>query len=181
MAKNHQSITCFFDIINNKKKSFFGDFKFGTTTRHTYLPNNHEEYFTKEINIIDWLRDFSEEKDEIFIRSFLGKMLFSGDDVLKFINILSGGEKVRCMLSKMMMLEGNILIFDNPTNHLDLESIQALNNAMIDFKGTILFSSTDQELTQSVANRIIEITPNSHYDKLMTYQEYIEFKNKKSD
>ena len=105
-------------------------------------------------------------------------MLFSGDEVLKFINVLSGGEKVRCMLSKMMMLQGNILIFDNPTNHLDLESIQALNNAMIDFKGTILFASHDHELTQSVANRIIEITPNSNYDKLMTYQEYIEFKEK---
>ncbi len=179
LAKNHQSITCFFDIINKKHESFLGDFKFGTTTRHTYLPNNHEEYFKKEINIIDWLRDFSEEKDEVFIRSFLGKMLFSGDEVLKYINILSGGEKVRCMLSKMMMLEGNILTFDNPTNHLDLESIQALNNAMIDFKGTILFSSNDHELTQSVANRIIEITPNENSDKLMTYQEYIDYKDNK--
>tara|TARA_B100000902_G_scaffold387272_1_gene431106 strand:- start:81 stop:1673 length:1593 start_codon:yes stop_codon:yes gene_type:complete len=177
LANNNQSITSFFDIINGKKESFSGSFKFGTTTKHTYLPNNHEEYFQKKINIIDWLRDFSDEKDEIFIRSFLGKMLFSGDDVLKFTNILSGGEKVRCMLSKMMMLEGNILTFDNPTNHLDLESIQALNNAMIEFKGTILFSSHDHELTQSVANRIIEITPNSNYDKLMSYQEYIEFKN----
>ena len=181
VAKDHRSITCFFDIINEKTNCFLGDFKFGTTTRHTYLPNNHEEYFKKEINIIDWLRDFSEEKDEIFIRSFLGKMLFSGEDVLKFINVLSGGEKVRCMLSKMMMLEGNILIFDTPTNHLDLESIQALNNAMIEFSGTILFSSNDYELTQSVANRIIEITPHSNYDKLMTYQEYIEFKNNKSN
>ena len=180
LAKNHQSITCFFDIINEKKEASSGSFKFGTTTRHTYLPNNHEEYFKKEINIIDWLREFSDEKDEVFIRSFLGKMLFSGDEVLKFINILSGGEKVRCMLSKMMMLEGNILTFDNPTNHLDLESIQALNNAMIDFKGTILFSSNDHELTQSVANRIIEITPNENSDKLMTYQEYIEFKANKS-
>ena len=107
-------------------------------------------------------------------------MLFTGDEVLKFIDILSGGEKVRCMLSKMMMLQGNILTFDHPTNHLDLESIQALNNAMINFKGTILFSSHDHELTQSVANRIIEITPNSNYDKLMTYQEYIEFKENKS-
>ena len=181
LAQNHQSISCFFDIINKQNNSFTGEFKFGTTTRHTYLPNNHEEYFKKEVNIIDWLREFSEEKDEIFIRSFLGKMLFSGDQVLKFINILSGGEKVRCMLSKMMMLEGNILMFNDPTNHLDLESIQALNNAMIDFNGTILFSSNDQELTQSVANRIIEITPNQNYDKLMTYQEYLEFKKNISE
>ena len=181
IAKNYQSITCLFEIINDRKSLFSGDYKFGKTTKHTYLPNNHEEYFQKEINIIDWLRDFSDEKDEIFIRSFLGKMLFSGDNVLKYINILSGGEKVRCMLSKMMMLEGNILTFDNPTNHLDLESIQALNNAMIDFKGTILFSSNDHELTQSVANRIIEITPNSNFDKLMTYQEYIEFRKNNSD
>ena len=180
LAKNNQSITCFFDIINGEIKSFSGDFKFGKTIRPTYLPNNHEEYFQEKINILNWLRNFSEEKNEIFIRSFLGKMLFTGDEVLKFIDILSGGEKVRCMLSKMMMLQGNILTFDHPTNHLDLESIQALNNAMIDFKGTILFASHDHELTQSVANRIIEITPNSNYDKLMTYQEYIEFKENKS-
>ncbi|MBF24936.1 MAG: ABC-F family ATPase [Flavobacteriales bacterium] len=175
LAKDHQSITCFFDIINKRREIFSGDFKFGTTTRHTYLPNNYEEYFKNKINILDWLRDFSEEKDDVYIRSFLGKMLFSGDDILKYINILSGGEKVRCMLSKMMMLEGNILTFDTPTNHLDLESIQALNNAMIDFQGTILFSSNDHELTQSVANRIIEITPGVNTDKLMTYQEYLEF------
>jgi ATPase subunit of ABC transporter with duplicated ATPase domains len=128
------------------------------------------------IIILDWLRDFSEEKDDLYIRGFLGKMLFSGEEVLKFINVLSGGEKVRCMLSRMMLLEGNVLTFDSPTNHLDLESIQALNNSMTDFKGTILFSSHDHKLTDSVANRIIEITPNSNYDKLMTYQEFIEFK-----
>ena len=122
--------------------------------------------------------EFSSEKDEVFIRSFLGKMLFSGDEVLKNISVLSGGEKVRCMLSKMMMLEGNVLIFDNPTNHLDLESIQALNNAMIDFSGTILFTSHDHELTQSVATRIIDITPGNMYDKLMSYNEFLEFSKK---
>ena len=176
-ANNKQAITCLFDILNGDKKSFAGEFKFGTTIRNTYLPNNHEHYFDNNIDILDWLRDYSEEKDEVFIRSFLGKMLFSGEDVLKSINVLSGGEKVRCMLSKMMMLEGNLLTFDTPTNHLDLESIQALNNAMTNFKGTILFTSLDHELTQSVANRIIEITPESNYDKLMSYQEFLEFKN----
>ncbi len=176
-ANNKQAITCLFDIFNGDKKSFTGEFKFGTTIRNTYLPNNHEHYFDNNINILDWLREYSEEKDEVFIRSFLGKMLFSGEDVLKSINVLSGGEKVRCMLSKMMMLEGNLLTFDTPTNHLDLESIQALNNAMTNFKGTILFTSLDHELTQSVANRIIEITPESNYDKLMSYQEFLEFKN----
>jgi len=177
LAKNQHSITGLFDVINGKNKSFSGSFKFGTTIKHTYLPNNHENYFQKKINLIDWLRDFSEEKDDIYIRGFLGKMLFSGEEVLKDIAVLSGGEKVRCMLSRMMMLKGNVLTFDTPTNHLDLESIQALNNAMIEFKGTILFSSHDHELTESVANRIIEITPNSNHDKLMTYQEFIEFKD----
>ena len=178
LAKNQQSITYFFDIINNIKKAESGTFKFGTTIRNTYLPNNHENYFENKINMIDWLREFSEEKDDVYIRGFLGKMLFSGEEVLKTINVLSGGEKVRCMLSRMMLLEGNLLNFDQPTNHLDLESIQALNNSMTNFKGTILFSSHDHELTQSVANRVIEITPNESFDKLMKYEEYIDFRNK---
>ena len=178
LAKNQQSITYFFDIINNIKEAESGTFKFGTTIRNTYLPNNHENYFKNKINMIDWLREFSEEKDDVYIRGFLGKMLFSGEEVLKTINVLSGGEKVRCMLSRMMLLEGNLLNFDQPTNHLDLESIQALNNGMVNFKGTILFSSHDHELTQSVANRVIEITPNESFDKLMKYEEYIDFRNK---
>tara|TARA_B100001250_G_scaffold126101_1_gene107293 strand:- start:2751 stop:4352 length:1602 start_codon:yes stop_codon:yes gene_type:complete len=178
IAKKQQSITRFFDIINNKEEALTGSFKLGTTIRETYLPTNHEEYFNEQTSILDWLREFSEEKDELYIRGFLGKMLFSGEEVLKSINVLSGGEKVRCMLSKMMLLQGNLLIFDTPTNHLDLESIQALNNSMIDFKGTILFSSHDHQLTDSVATRIIEITPDSNHDKLMTYSEFINFKNK---
>jgi len=177
LAEKNHSITSFFDIINGEKEPSSGSFKFGTTIRNTYLPNNHEEYFQQKTTILDWLRDFSEEKDDVYIRGFLGKMLFSGEEVLKSIDVLSGGEKVRCMLSKMMLLEGNVLTFDTPTNHLDLESIQALNNAMIDFSGTILFYSHDHALTDSVANRIIEITPNSNYDKLMTYKEFIEFKD----
>jgi len=177
LANKQQSLTYFFDVINGKPIPYSGEFKFGTTIKHTYLPNNHEDFFTSTISIIDWLREFSDEKDDIYIRGFLGKMLFSGEEVLKSINVLSGGEKVRCMLSRMMLLEGNLLIFDNPTNHLDLESIQALNNSMINFPGTILFSSHDHTLTNSVANRIIEITPESSYDKLMTYKEFLEFKN----
>ena len=175
LAKNQQSITRLFEILNEKHKDFSGSYLYGKTIKNTYLPNDNEEYFKNEVNLIDWLREFSSEKDEVFIRSFLGKMLFSGDEVLKNISVLSGGEKVRCMLSKMMMLEGNVLIFDNPTNHLDLESIQALNNAMIDFSGTILFTSHDHELTQSVATRIIDITPGNMYDKLMSYNEFLEF------
>ena len=176
IADNNQSITCLLDILNNIRQPESGIFKFGTTIKHTYLPNNHEEYFKGKTSIMDWLRDFSEEKDDVYIRGFLGKMLFSGEEVLKPTDVLSGGEKVRCMLSKMMLLEGNLLFFNTPTNHLDLESIQALNNSMIDFKGTILFNSHDHTLTQSVANRIIEVTPSSNYDKLMSYQEFIKFK-----
>ena len=177
LSDKNQAITYLFDILNGKENNYEGNFKFGTTIKNTYLPNNHEEYFKDNTSILDWLRDFSEEKDEIYIRGFLGKMLFSGDDVLKPINVLSGGEKVRCMLSKMMLLEGNLLFFDTPTNHLDLESIQALNNSMSNFKGTVLFTSHDHALTESVANRIIEITPDSNYDKLMNYEEFLEFKN----
>ena len=181
LAQKQQSITTFFDIINGQKEPCSGNFKFGTTIKHTYLPNNHEQYFEEKTNLIDWLREFSDEKDEVYVRGFLGKMLFGGEEVLKSINVLSGGEKVRCMLSRMMLLEGNLLIFDTPTNHLDLESIQALNNSMIDFSGTILFSSHDHELTESVANRIIDITPNLNYDKLMTYNEFLNFKSQLKD
>src|SRR5690606_9253055 len=133
------------------------------------------EYFEgKDLNLIDWLREYSEaEKDEQFIRSFLGRMLFSGEEVLKKCSVLSGGEKMRCMFSKMMLQQANVLMFDEPTNHLDLESITALNNGMNDFKGTILFTSRDHELTRTVANRIFELTPNGYIDKLMTYDEYI--------
>ena len=125
---------------------------------------------------MDWLRQFSEEKDEVYIRGFLGKMLFSGEEVFKKSDVLSGGEKVRCMLSRMMLAEANFLVLDEPTNHLDLESIQALNNGLQDFKGTMLFTSHDHTFTQTIANRIVEITPNGIIDKLMTYDEYIEDK-----
>ncbi|MEQ8533339.1 MAG: ATP-binding cassette domain-containing protein, partial [Imperialibacter sp.] len=152
-----------------------GEFKFGQTITTAYLPNENDKFFNTSDNLIDWLRQFSEgEKDEVFIRGFLGKMLFSGEEVFKKASVLSGGEKVRCMISKMMLAQGNVLILDEPTNHLDLESIQAFNNALADFPGTVLFTSHDHQFTQTIANRIIELTPNGCLDKLMTYDEYVE-------
>ena len=143
------------------------------------MPNDHNDFFTKESSIIDWLADYSEDKDDVYIRSFLGKMLFSGEDVFKKVNVLSGGEKVRCMLSRMMLIKGNLLFFDNPTDHLDLESIQALNDGLVNFKGTVLFTSHDYLFTDTISNRIIEIGPDFCYDKLMTYQEFVDFKKNK--
>jgi ATPase subunit of ABC transporter with duplicated ATPase domains len=156
-----------------EEQDFFGSFKWGVTITPTYLPNDNHTYFEgKELNLIDWLRQYSEEKDETFIRGFLGRMLFSGDETLKNCNVLSGGEKVRCMLSRMMMLKGNVLLMDEPTNHLDLESITALNNGMKDFRGTIIFTTRDHALAESVADRILELTPNGLIDREMDFDEY---------
>ena len=179
LANNQQALTYLYEILNGKKEPENGTFSFGQTIRHSYLPNENAEYFDSNENLIDWLRNYSEEKDELYVRGFLGKMLFSGEEVMKSVNVLSGGEKVRCMLSRMMLLEGNLLMFNEPTNHLDLESIQSLNNSMKNFKGTILFSSHDHELNETVANRIIEISPGDTHDKLMNYKEFLEFKGKK--
>src|SRR5690606_24540586 len=144
------------------------------TITPAYLPADNTKYFEGvQLNLVDWLRQYSDEKDETFIRGFLGKMLFSGEETLKQCSVLSGGEKVRCMLSKMMMERGNVLLFDEPTNHLDLESITALNNGMKDFKGTIIFTSRDHELTQTVADRVLEITPAGLIDREMSFDEYI--------
>jgi ATPase subunit of ABC transporter with duplicated ATPase domains len=139
-----------------------------------YLPNDNHKYFQSDLNLIDWLRQFSKEKDETYIRGFLGKMLFSGEEVLKKCNVLSGGEKVRCMTSRMMLLNPNLLILDEPTNHLDLESIISYNDALKDYPGIIMFTSHDHQLVQTVANRIIEITPKGIIDKVCTYDEYLE-------
>jgi ATPase subunit of ABC transporter with duplicated ATPase domains len=155
-------------------KADSGEFNYGQTIHTSYLPTNNDGFFNGDDNLIDWLRQYSEEKDEVYIRGFLGKMLFSGEEVFKKSNVLSGGEKVRCMTSRMMLAEGNLLMLDEPTNHLDLESITAFNNSLIDFKGTVLFTSHDHEFTQTVANRIVELTPNGCIDKLMTYDEYLE-------
>ncbi len=172
-GKNALAITTLLKVLANEIEPDSGELKYGQTITHSYLPNENAEYFKSNDNLVDWLRQYSEEKDEVFIRGFLGKMLFTGEEVLKQCNVLSGGEKVRCMLSRMMLMQGNLLILDEPTNHLDLESIQALNNSLINFKGTILFTSHDHTFVQTVANRIVEISPNGMIDKLTTYDEYL--------
>jgi ATPase subunit of ABC transporter with duplicated ATPase domains len=174
LSKNSMATTSLFQILMNEIKPDSGEFAYGQTITTAYLPNENAHYFTADYNLIDWLRQFSVEKDEVYIRGFLGKMLFSGEEVFKKSNVLSGGEKVRCMTSRMMLAEGNLLILDEPTNHLDLESITAFNNALKDFKGTVLFTSHDHEFVNTVANRIIELTPNGCIDKEMTYDEYLE-------
>lgn len=176
LSKDSLAVTSLFRILNGEAKADAGKFTFGQTITTAYLPSNNEAFFNGSDNLIDWLRQFAEEenKDEVYIRGFLGKMLFSGEEVFKKSNVLSGGEKVRCMISRMMLAQANFLMLDEPTNHLDLESITAFNNALKDFPGTVLFTSHDHEFTQTVANRIIEITPNGFIDKLMSYDEYIE-------
>ena len=160
LSKNSQASTTFYEVLSGNLNVQEGDFTWGITTKITYLPLNYDKFFNIDINIIDWLRQFTfkeEERQEEYIRDVLGKMLFTGDDTLKKIRILSGGEKMRCMLSRMMIIKANVLIFDEPTNHLDLESITALNNSLISFKGTILITSRDQELIKTVCNRFLEI------------------------
>jgi len=175
LSQNSLATTAFYDILMGRDKDYKGEFKWGVTINPADIPADNSEYFKgKDDNLIDWLREYSPgEKDDQFIRGFLGRMLFSGEEVLKKSNVLSGGEKMRCMFSRMMLQSANLLIFDEPTNHLDLESITALNNGMKDFRGTILFTSRDHELTETVANRIIELTPAGYIDKLMEYDEYI--------
>jgi len=176
VSKNSVAITAFFEILNNRMKPDSGEFLYGTTITTAYLPNDNSEYFEQDYSLMDWLRQYAqtdEEKEEVNIRGFLGRMLFSGEEALKSAKVLSGGEKVRCMLSKMMLTKANLLMMDEPTNHLDLESITALNNGMNDFNGTIIFTSHDHELVQTVANRIIEITPSGFIDKMMPYDDYL--------
>lgn len=175
LSKDSLAITSLFLILVGEIKDYTGTFKLGQTITTAYLPSNNEDYFLTDDNLIDWLRQYSDEenKDEVYIRGFLGKMLFSGEEVFKKCTVLSGGEKVRCMISRMMLTGANLLILDEPTNHLDLESITAFNNALKDFPGTVLFTSHDHEFTQTVANRIIEISPSGYIDKLMTYDDYI--------
>jgi ATPase subunit of ABC transporter with duplicated ATPase domains len=174
LSENGLATTAFYKILAGEDTDFKGSYKWGVTITSTYLPADNSEYFEgKDLNLIDWLRQYSEEKDETFIRGFLGRMLFSGEETLKKCTVLSGGEKMRCMISRMMMLKGNVLLFDEPTNHLDLESITALNNGMKDFKGTILFTTRDHELAQTVSDRILEITPNGLIDREMNFDDYL--------
>lgn len=175
LSQNSLATTAFYNILTGREKNYTGEYKFGVTINMADIPNDNSAYFEgKDENLVDWLRDYSgTDQDEQFVRSFLGRMLFSGEEVLKNVKVLSGGEKMRCMFSQMMLKQANLLLFDEPTNHLDLESITALNNGMKDFRGTILFTSRDHALTESVATRIIEITPKGTIDKMMTYDEYI--------
>jgi ATPase subunit of ABC transporter with duplicated ATPase domains len=175
LSNNSLATTAFYNILTGRDTDFKGEFKWGVTINAADIPMDNTDYFKgKDDNLIDWLREYSPgEKDDQFIRGFLGRMLFSGEEVLKKSNVLSGGEKMRCMFSRMMLQSANLLMFDEPTNHLDLESITALNNGMKDFRGTILFTSRDHELVETVATRVIELTPNGLIDKLMTYDEYI--------
>ena len=175
LSQNSLATTAFYNILMGRDKDFNGDFKWGVTINPADMPIENAEYFkSNNDTLIDWLREYSPgDKDDQFIRGFLGRMLFSGEEVLKKASVLSGGEKMRCMFSKMMLQQPNVLLFDEPTNHLDLESITALNNGMKDFRGTILFTSRDHELTETVANRVIELTPGGLIDKLMSYDEYI--------
>ena len=177
ISKNSKAISAFYEIIAGNIVADFGKFDWGVTTTQSYLPLDNSSYFKDgSLNLVDWLRQYAkteEEREEVFLRGFLGKMIFSGEEALKKSNVLSGGEKVRCMLSKMMMKRANILILDEPTNHLDLESIQALNNSLINFSGTVLFSTHDHEFAQTVADRIIELTPNGVIDRYSTFDEYL--------
>jgi ATPase subunit of ABC transporter with duplicated ATPase domains len=173
LSKEHIAITSFFEILTEEETPDKGEIAWGSTITKSYLPNENAKFFTEDLNLIDWLRQFSKDKDETYIRSFLGRMLFTGEETFKKSNVLSGGEKVRCMVSRMMLTNANCLILDEPTNHLDLESITAFNNALKDWKHIALFTSHDHEFVQTVANRIIELTPSGIIDKRMTYDEYI--------
>ncbi|MFT3827746.1 MAG: ATP-binding cassette domain-containing protein [Chitinophagaceae bacterium] len=185
VAEDQMAITAFFEVINGELKADSGKYEWGTTVTNAYLPNDNSKYFPKEkdLNLMDWLRQYVPphvtDVDEPFLRGFLGKMLFSGDEVLKKTSVLSGGEKVRCMISRMMLQDPNVVILDEPTNHLDLESIQSFNESMENFKGIVLISSHDHTFLQTVANRIIELTPTGAIDKLMTFDEYLEEKQAK--
>ena len=175
ISQNSLATTAFYNILTGRDADYTGEYKYGVTINMADIPNDNSQYFNgKDMNLVDWLREYSDtDKDEQFVRSFLGRMLFSGEEVLKNCKVLSGGEKMRCMFSQMMLKHPNLLLFDEPTNHLDLESITALNNGLNDFKGTALFTSRDHALTESVATRVIELTPKGSIDRMMTYDDYI--------
>ncbi|MPM81556.1 putative ABC transporter ATP-binding protein YbiT [bioreactor metagenome] len=179
VGENGLAKTTLFKILMGELEADSGEFKWGVTTSQAYFPKDNSSFFDGvKMNLVDWLRQFSRDQEETFIRGFLGRMLFSGEETQKEANVLSGGEKVRCMFARMMLSGANVLILDEPTNHLDLESITALNNGMMSFDGTILFVSHDHQFVQTVANRIIEITDNGIIDKRTTYDEYLESKAK---
>ncbi len=173
LSRDPRAMTAFFEIINGNRKADSGHFEWGQTITTAYLPLDNTDFFNTDLNLVDWLCQYSNDSSEIYLKGFLGKMLFSGEEVLKKASVLSGGEKMRCMIAKMMMTDANTLILDSPTNHLDLESIQAFNNTLQAFKGNVLMSSHDHEFIQTVCNRVIELTPNGIIDKIMDFDDYI--------
>jgi len=176
ISRDARATTAFYQIVNGNKKADSGVFQWGVTTLQSYLPADNSDFFNENISLVDWLRQWAkteEEREEVYVRGFLGKMLFSGEEALKKSTVLSGGEKVRCMLSRMMMLRANVLMLDEPTNHLDLESITAFNNSLKNFKGTVLLTTHDHEFAQTVANRVVEITPNGIIERYLSFDEYM--------
>lgn len=175
-SKDSRATTAFYEILNGKQNALEGKYEWGVTTNQSYLPVDNQEFFDNGLTLVDWLRQYAkteQEREEVYLRGFLGKMIFSGEEALKTSNVLSGGEKVRCMLSRMMMQRANVLMFDEPTNHLDLESITAINNSLKNFKGTILLTTSDHEFAQTVGNRIVELTPKGAIDRYLTFDEYM--------
>ena len=175
-SRDSRATTAFYEIINGKQKPLEGSYDWGITTTQSYLPLDNSEYFENDLTLVDWLRQWAktdEEREEVYIRGFLGKMIFSGEEALKTSRVLSGGEKVRCMLSRMMMMRANVLMLDEPTNHLDLESITAFNNSLKNFKGTVLFTTHDHEFAQTVANRVVELTPSGALDRYLSFDEFM--------
>lgn len=182
ISRDSRATTAFYEILNDNRKADSGEFQWGITTNQSYLPADNSKFFTEDINLVDWLRQWAkteEEREEVSIRGFLGKMLFSGEEALKKCTVLSGGEKVRCMLSRMMLMRANVLMLDEPTNHLDLESITTFNNSLKNFKGTVMFTTHDHEFAETVANRIIELTPKGCIDRYLTFDDYMSDKSLK--
>ncbi|MCM4168342.1 putative ABC transporter ATP-binding protein YbiT [Arenibacter antarcticus] len=176
ISRDSRATSAFYEILNDNRKADDGEFQWGITTNHSYLPADNSKYFNENINLVDWLRQWAkteEEREEVSIRGFLGKMLFSGEEALKKCTVLSGGEKVRCMLSRMMLMRANVLMLDEPTNHLDLESITTFNNSLKNFKGTVMFTTHDHEFAETVANRVIELTPKGCIDRYLSFDEYM--------
>ncbi len=173
LSREPRAITTLFEIIAGHDQPDSGMVEWGVTINSAYLPLNNSDFFNNELSIVDWLAQFSDDTSELYLRGYLGKMLFSGEEIYKKVNVLSGGEKMRCMIARMMIKQANTLLLDSPTNHLDLESIQAFNNALVSFKGIVLMTSHDHEFINTVANRIIEITPNGMIDKYMEYDDYL--------
>ena len=176
-SKDSRATTAFYEIINSSENKYTGKFNWGITTSQSYLPIDNHDFFNKDLSLVEWLREWAtteEEREEVYLRGFLGKMVFSGEEALKKCDVLSGGEKVRCMLSRMMMFRANVLMLDEPTNHLDLESITAFNNSLSKFKGTVLFTTHDHQFAQSIANRVVELTPNGVIDRFMKFDDYMQ-------